>query len=173
MKKHFFTWLLIFMFLTPAFILYADMPPTGNDGPNPDGLPPPAMGPGGPGGPMRQPSILNFADELNLTGDQFDKIKAIEKESSPVEEKNRKLMRKNMEKMKSEIEKDSPDEKKLDAIIAEMSVLQKEMMTNQVHNMLKFKMVLTKEQQKMLKDMFKRNIHNNRSSRTGFPLKGE
>ena len=79
-------------------------------------------------------------------------------------------MRKNMEKMKSEINKDSPDEKKLDEIIAEMSVLQKEMMTNQVHNMLKFKMVLTGEQQKMLKGMFKRNINNDRK---GFPGKEE
>jgi Spy/CpxP family protein refolding chaperone len=162
MKKNLFTAFLVLLFSAPAFILYAAMPPAGNDGPNPDGFPPPAMSHGGPGGPMQPPSILNFADELNLTGDQFDKIKAIEKETSAVEEKNRKLMRKNMEKMKSEINKDSPDEKKLDAIIAEMSVLQKEMMTNQVHNMLKFKMVLTGEQQKMLKDMFKRNINNDR-----------
>jgi hypothetical protein len=44
------------------------------------------------------------------------------------------------------------------------------MMTNQVHNMLKFKMVLTGEQQKMLKDMFKRNINNDRK---GFPGKEE
>lgn len=168
MKKNFFTALFVLLLSVPSFILYAGMAPAFNDGPKPDGLPP--MAPGGPRGPMQPPSILNFADELNLTGDQFDKIKAIEKASSAVEEKNRKLMRENMEKMKSEIDKDSPDEKKLDAIIAEMSVLQKEMMTNQVHNMLKFKMVLTKEQQKILKDMFKRNIHNNRK---GFPGKDE
>jgi Spy/CpxP family protein refolding chaperone len=172
MKKNLFTTFLFLLFSVPAFMLYAGMPPAGNGGPNPYGFPSPAMAPhGGPGGPMQPPSILNFAEELNLTGDQFDKIRAIEKETSTIEETNRKLMRKNMDKMQSEIDKAFPDEKKLDAIIAEMSVLQKEMMTNQVHNILKFKMVLTKEQQKMLKDMFRRNINDNRDNRNSFPVK--
>lgn len=168
MNKHMFNPFLFLLLVIPVFI-NAGMTPAVDDGPCP-GCPPPAMVPGNPGGPMHPPSILNFAEELNLTGDQFEKIKAIEKESSAIEAKNLKLMRKNMEDMRTELDKDSPDEKKLDAIIARLSDLHREMMTNQMHNMLKFKMLLTREQQKTLKDKFKRI---GMGVRKGFPGRDE
>jgi hypothetical protein len=44
------------------------------------------------------------------------------------------------------------------------------MMTNQMHNMLKYKMLLTREQQKILKDKFK---HIGMGGRKGFPGRDE
>ncbi len=119
----------------------------------PPQAPPPGQGMspmmGGPSGP---PSILNLAVELNLSGEQFEKLKALEKESKPVEEKFRKETIKNMDAMRDEMDKDKPSEEKLDAIIEKIAQGHKQMLTHQTRNMLKMKSILTKQQQKMMKD---------------------
>ena len=112
-----------------------------------------------PGGmpPGHGISILNFAEELNLTGEQFEKLKAIEKESAAAEEKLARETRSLMEELRRETDKDNPDGKKLADIIDRITANHKAMLTSHVHDMIKIKSVLTKEQQKALKEMFQKH----------------
>jgi Spy/CpxP family protein refolding chaperone len=109
----------------------------------------PGMPPGGHG-----MSILNFAADLNISGEQFEKLKAIEKESSAAEEKLFKEARSLMDDMRKETEKDQPDEKTLDAVIDRISANHKQMLLMRVHNMMKIDAVLTRDQRKQLREKF-------------------
>jgi len=100
-------------------------------------------------------SILNFADDLDLTSGQIEKLIVIEKESKKVEEKVMSELRANMEDMRKEIDKDNPDGKKVDELINKISENHKVIMKNQFQSIIKIKSVLTKKQQQILKEKIK------------------
>jgi len=115
------------------------------------------MGPGPfmPPMPPGHMSILNFADDLDLTSGQIEKLIVIEKESKKVEEKVMSELRANMEDMRKEIDKDNPDGKKVDELINKISENHKVIMKNQFQSIIKIKSVLTKKQQQILKEKIK------------------
>jgi Spy/CpxP family protein refolding chaperone len=110
---------------------------------------------GGEGGMMFMPyspaRILGMASELNLTSDQFEKIKQIEKDSRDGKEKKEDAIS-GMKDMRAEFEKDSPDEAKIDKMMDTMAAKRVERMKKGVHTMLAVKAVLTKDQLNILKE---------------------
>jgi Spy/CpxP family protein refolding chaperone len=102
------------------------------------------------GGMYSPKMILAMASELNLTSDQFEKIKAIEKDS-PKKVFDKDAEKANREALKSEFEKDSPDEAKIADIMAKMSETRQTAIKAKIHEMLKVKAVLTKDQIDIIK----------------------
>jgi len=99
--------------------------------------------------------ILGMAAELDLTADQFAKLKEIMK-SEPKKDKGKGGMKDEMEALKAEFKKDTPDEAKIDEILIKMNDKKIEAMKERIHNMLAVKAVLTKEQ----KDILKKKMEN-------------
>jgi Spy/CpxP family protein refolding chaperone len=161
MKKMLNVLLLFCLLLSAPFIFSAaaasddhtDMPPE------------PPSGMQNPG--MHAMSVLNFASDLNITGDQFEKLKALEKESSTADNALLKQLDSFMNDMRNELDKDEPDMKKLDAITDQIASLNKEMLKSRISNMLKIRSVLTRDQQKKLKESIKAKMK--RFSKEHFP----
>lgn len=124
---------------------------------------PPHMGPG------MQPSILNFAVELDLTAAQVEKLLSIEKISSVKIKESMKEMKKLMEQMVKESEKDSPEEKIIDQIINKIAENHRTFMKQRFLDMQQIKTVLTKEQQKELKKLIEQSPGNMREHGKDFP----
>jgi Spy/CpxP family protein refolding chaperone len=120
-------------------------------------------------GPGMQPSILNFAVELDLAAAQVEKLISIEKISSVKMKESMKEMRKLMEQMLKETEKDSPDEKIIDQIINNIAENHKVFMKQRFFDMQQIKAVLTKEQQKKIKKLIEQGPGNMREHGKDFP----
>ena len=102
-------------------------------------------------GAMYSPkAILAMASELNLTSDQFEKIKAIEKDS-PKKAFDKDAAKANREDLKAEFEKDAPDEAKIAGIMAKMSETRQAAIKAKIHEMITVKAVLTKDQIAIIK----------------------
>jgi Spy/CpxP family protein refolding chaperone len=102
-------------------------------------------------GAMYSPkAILGMADELNLTSDQFEKIKAIQKDSRK-KAFDKDAAKTNREALKAEFEKDAPDEAKIADIMAKMDEPRQAMKKAMIHEILQVKAVLTKDQIAIIK----------------------
>ena len=111
-------------------------------------------------GPMRKipgpPSILNLAAELDFTPEQVSKLMAIEKNSKIEMTRSTEEFRKLMTRMQEEMDKDVIDRLKVEAIIEKIAANHKAMLTARTNDMMAIKSVLTKEQNKKMKNMFKK-----------------
>lgn len=111
-------------------------------------------------GPMQKmpgpPSILNLAAELDFTPEQVSKLMAIEKNSKIEMTRITEEFRKLMTRMQEEMDKDVIDRPKVDAIIEKIAANHKAMLTARTNDMIAIKSVLTKEQNKKMKNMFKK-----------------
>jgi Spy/CpxP family protein refolding chaperone len=154
--------LFVVIVLLFAAVVFADPGSKPNDMPMmPSG--PPRVGPG------MQPSILNFAVELDLTAVQMEKLINIEKISSVKAKESMKEMKKLMEQMLEESEKDSPDEKIIDQIINKIAENHRVFMKQRFLDMQQIKAILTKEQQKKLKKLIEKGPENMREHGKNFP----
>jgi Spy/CpxP family protein refolding chaperone len=101
------------------------------------------------GGMYSVKAILGMASELNITSDQFEKLKAIEKDSAKIPDMDAAMA--DMKDMKAELAKDSPDEAKIDEMMSKMAAKHQEMMKAKIHEMIAFKAVLTSDQRDIIK----------------------
>ena len=102
------------------------------------------------GGMYSPKMILAMASELNLTADQFEKLKPITKDSGKKEE-NKDDMKAEKDSLKSEMEKDAPDEAKIGDVLAKMSEKHLAEMKAKIHKTLAVRAILTKDQIEILK----------------------
>ena len=95
-------------------------------------------------------AILGMASELNLTSDQFEKLKAIEKDS-PKKAFDKDAAKTDRDALKAEFEKNSPDEKTIDDMMDKMAAKRQDMVKAKIHEMLAVKAVLTNDQIDIIK----------------------
>jgi Spy/CpxP family protein refolding chaperone len=112
-----------------------------------------------PMAPSGPPSILTFAVDLDLTAEQISKLMDVEKASKKSMEKIMKEFKKLMSQMQNEMDRDNPDRTKIDAIIDSISANHGSMMRARTYDMLAIKSILTKEQNKKMKTLFGRMMH--------------
>lgn len=107
--------------------------------------------------PPSPPSILSLASDLDFTAEQITKLVYIEKNSKKLTLKIQEEFKKLMKEMQNEMDKDTPDHAKIYTIIDKMSLNHGAMMKTMIEDMLSIKAVLTKDQNKKMKNLFNKN----------------
>ena len=95
-------------------------------------------------------TLLKMAADLNLTSDQFEKLKVIIKDSVKKDE-NKDAEKTEDGSLKAEMEKDTPDEAKVSEILTKMSEKHLAETKAKIHNALTVRAILTKDQIEILK----------------------
>lgn len=101
-------------------------------------------------------SVLNFASELDITANQFEKIKGVQKEMKPAEENGDGRECPEMKAMKEfdrELAQDAPDKAKLEELSKTIVDLKAKELEKRIGCTIKINNILTKEQKARLKEM--------------------
>ncbi len=98
--------------------------------------------------------ILHLSEELNLTGEQIEKIRKIQGDSKKETSNLRKEIKKSMDALQEEFKKSKSDKDKINNLINKISDNQKRLMLIRSEQMLKIKEILTEKQFKELIKIF-------------------
>ncbi len=101
----------------------------------------------------RPPHCRMWIEELNLTKDQKEKLKALRQEMQPLREKHMESIKAVKDKIKAELEKPNLSEGILYGYAGEMGELHKQMAKDRIDHLLKVKKILSPEQFSKLIEM--------------------
>jgi Spy/CpxP family protein refolding chaperone len=108
-----------------------------------------------------------FHELLNLTEEQEEKLRALDREFMKTQIKMNAEIDVLKIDLEDQIESDKPDKRKIEKIIDEISQIRGEMMKARIHSLLEKKKVFTKEQWLKLKDLSKRKFMRMRRQKRG------
>ena len=94
-----------------------------------------------------------LSEDLNLTPEQKDQMKAHHKESRQTMEKLRGEMKEYRKALKEELKKENPDRPAIARTVAKMKDVQGRMIDQRVNNFLQMKKILTPEQYQKLSEI--------------------